>query len=139
MNLLEQVLINTLVALILAMVVFALIGILIIYRGRKKPKLQKKDGNRSKGDAKRTQWKSMEQLKDRVFLLEEIIQEHGIEKNIDRVNRIISEVDYDMQYNALKKIDSTGTNKDFDKLVEQKEQQLREKLKKKQLNKTGDL
>jgi len=145
----EQLLLMALTVIILATIVFALIGIHSVYSEYRKAKWQREYGDKMEDDTERNKWRSMERLSDKVFLLEEIIKEHGIENSIDTIDRIISEVDYDERYGTWKKIDSKWTifalssmsggfgstekaqaeaNEDFNEYEGQKKQQLREKL-----------
>ncbi len=151
MEWLELLLQMALTAIVLVTIVFALIGINKVYKEYKESKWEKKYGNKLNEDTERAQWENEERLNDRVFLLEEIIKEHGIENSIDKIKRIISEVDYDARYGTWKKIDSkwrvfalssmsggfgsskkaqNKVNEDFGKYEEQRKQELIKKLKK---------
>jgi hypothetical protein len=151
MEWIEQLLLMAFAVIILATIVFALIGIHSVYSRHKEAKWQRKYGDKLEKDTERNMWKSMERLSDRVFLLEEIIKKHSIENGIDIIDRIISEVDYDERYGTWKKTDSKWTvyalssmsgglgstdkaqaevNEDFNEYELQKKRQLKEKLNK---------
>ena len=146
-----QLLVLAIAGIVLATIVFALIGISKVYGDYKDSKWQKQHDNKLEEETERAQWENMERLSDRAFLLEEIIKEHGIANSIDKIERIISEVDYDERYGTWKKIDSKWTvfalssmsggfgstenaqakvNEHFKEYEDQKKQQLREKLSK---------
>ena len=130
-------------AIILATFIFALIGIESVYDKYKMSKWQREYGDKLEEDTERNRWRNMERLSDRIFLLEEIIKESGIENSMDKIDNIISEVDYDARYNAWKKNDAkwgvfalssmsgglgstekaqAETNEDFDKYEDQRKQ-----------------
>ena len=138
-------------AIILATFIFALIGIESVYDKYKMSKWQKEYGNKLQEDTERNRWRNMERLSDRVFLLEEIIKENGIQNSMDKIDKIISEVDYDARYNAWKKNNAkwgvfalssmsggfgstekaqAEIDEDFDEYEERKRQELRGKLNK---------
>ena len=138
-------------AIVLATVVFALIGIQKVYSGYKESKWEKKYGTKLKEDAKRNKWESMERLRDKVFMLEQAIKETDAGINIERIDMIMADVDYDTRYNDYRKneakwetyslssmVGGFGTSskaqadldKDFEKYEIQRKQELREKLKK---------
>jgi len=127
--------------------VFALIGIGKVYSDYKESKWQKQYGDKLEKDTERNRWENMELLRDRTFLLEEVIRDNSIESNIDRIDRIISEVDYDARYNACNKneakwnfyaVSMIGSSEkaqaevveDFERYEEQRKQELRDKLNK---------
>lgn len=149
MEWLELLSILAISAIILAAIVFALIGIGKVYSDYKESKWQKEYGDKLKQDTERNRWENMELLRDRTFLLEEVIRDNCIESNIDRIDRIISEVDYDARYNTWKRNEAKwkvsalssmaggfGSSKkaqadldeDFDEYEEQRRQELRMKL-----------
>jgi len=132
-----------------ALFIFALIGIHKVYSDYKKSKWQKEYGTKLKEDTKRNQWENMERLRDKVFLLEELIKENGTESNIDRIDKIISDVNYDTRYSNSQRNESKwmvhavssmsggfGSSEkaqadiqdDFEQYEKKREQELREKL-----------
>ena len=151
MEWIEQLSTLVITAVILATIVFALIGVDKVYSGYKESKWQKEYGNKLQENTERAEWENMERLRDKVLLFEEVAKENGLENSIDQINRIISEVDYDTRYNSWKQIETKWnvfalssmsgglgstekaqgeTNEDFDKYEEQKRQELRKKVNK---------
>ena len=135
----------------LVLFVFALIGIHSVYREYKESKWQKEYGDKLEQETEHNRWRNTERLSDRAFLLEEIVKKHGNENSIDKIDKIISEVDYDERYETWKKVYSKWTfftlssmsgglgssekaqaevNEDFNEYEEKKKRQLREKLNK---------
>jgi hypothetical protein len=93
----------TLVCVGVALFIFALIGIHKVYSDRKKSKWEKEYGAKLDEDTERNEWENIERLRDRNFLLEEIIKKNGTESHIDKINMLISELNYDSRYNDYKK------------------------------------
>ena len=90
-------------AIVLAAVVFALIGIQKVYSDYKESKWEKKYGAKLKEDTKHNEWESMERLRDKVFMLEQAIKETDAGINIERIDMIMADVDYDTRYNDYRK------------------------------------
>ena len=74
--------------------VFALIGINKVYSDYKDSKWQKQYGDKLKEDTKRNEWENIERLRDKTFLLEETIKANGLENAIDKIDIIVSELNY---------------------------------------------
>ena len=144
-ELLSELLVFVISCVGLVILVFACIGINTVYRNYKDSKWQKEYGDKLKEDTKHNQWENMEQLRDKVFLLEELIKKNGIESNLDGIDRIISDVNYGTRYNDYKKIETkwnvfaitmmgtsekaqTNIQEDFEKYEKQRKQELWEKL-----------
>lgn len=87
-------------------IVFALIGIGKVYGEYRESRWQEKyrvQNNEMREKIERTGWEEVERLKDRLFLFEEFTKENGLESSIDKINRIISEINYDDRHNTWKK------------------------------------
>ncbi len=129
----------------LAILVFACIGINMVYRNYKDSKWQKEYGNKLKEETERNKWEDRESLRDKVFLLEETIKANGLENTIDKIDIIISDWNYDARYNDYRKNEAkwnvfaitmmgtsekaqTDVQEDFEKYEKHRKQELREKL-----------
>ncbi|MHC4113519.1 MAG: hypothetical protein ACYSWZ_09465 [Planctomycetota bacterium] len=94
---------------IMITILFALIGIGSVYgdyrESKRKEKWQKKYGDKQAKIIEKirlTEWEKIEQLRDKLFLFEEVTKDNGFESSIDKINRIISEVNYEARYNSWK-------------------------------------
>lgn len=141
----------TLVCVGVALFIFALIGIHKVYSDYQKSKWEKEYGAKLAKDTKRNEWEHIERLRDRNFLLEEVIKKNGTENHVDKINMLISEVNYDSRYNDYKKNEAkwkafalssmvggfgssekaqTETQEDFEKYDKQRKRELRERFEK---------
>ena len=139
----------TLVCVGVALFIFALIGIHKVYSDYRKSKWEKEYGAKLAEDTKRNEWENIERLRDRNFLLEEVIKKNGTESNVDKINMLICEVNYDSRYNDYKKYEAkwkvfalssmvggfgssekaqTETQEDFERYDKQRKRELREKF-----------
>lgn len=139
----------TLVCVGVALFIFALIGIHKVYSDYRKSKWEKKYGTKLAEDTKRNEWENIERLRDKNFLLEKVIKQNGTENHVDKINMLISEVNYDYRYNDYKKKEAkwkifalssmvggfgssekaqTETQEDFERYDKQRKRELREKF-----------
>ncbi len=102
-ELLSELLVFVISCVALATFVFACIGINTVYNNYKDSKWQKEYGDKFKEETERNRWENMERLRDKAFLLEETIKANGIENAIDKIDMIISDVNYDARYNDYRK------------------------------------
>ena len=139
----------TLVCVGVALFIFALIGIHKVYSDCKKSKWEKEYGAKLAEDTERNEWENIERLRDRNFLLEEVIKKNGTESHIDKINMLISELNYDSRYIDYKKHENkwkvfalssmvggfgssekaqTETQEGFERYDKQRKRELREKF-----------
>ncbi len=148
-ELLSGILVFVILCVALAIFVFACIGIIMVYSNYKDSKWQKEYGNKLKEETERNEWGDMERLTDKAFLLEETIKANGLANTIDKIDIIISDVNYDARYNDYRKNEAkwkvfalssmaggfgssenakTDIQEDFEKYEKRRKQELREKL-----------
>jgi len=148
-ELLSGLLVFVISCVALVILVFACIGINMVYSNYKDSKWQKKHGDKLKEETERNEWEGMERLRDKAFLLEETIKANGLANTIDKIDIIISDVNYDAKYNDYRRNEAkwkvfalssmaggfgssekaqTDIQENFEKYEKRRKQELREKL-----------